>query len=64
VRQCAEAAEVGGIECAGLVTSCLGGELLVGAKFESAMAPATPGIQGREVGADDIGLPQKKEKRT
>jgi NADPH:quinone reductase-like Zn-dependent oxidoreductase len=42
----AEAAPVSGIKCVGLVKSCPGGEFPVGAKFESAMAPATTGVQG------------------
>ena len=42
----AEAAPVSGIKCVGLVKSCPGGEFPVGAKFESAMTPATTGVQG------------------
>ena len=42
----AEAALVSGIKCVGLVKSCPGGEFPVGAKFVSAMAPATTGVQG------------------
>jgi len=42
----ADAAPVSGIKCLGLVKSCPGDEFPVGAKFESAMAPATTGVQG------------------
>jgi len=41
----ADAAPVGGIKYVGLAKSCPGGEFPVGAKFESAMAPATTGVQ-------------------
>jgi hypothetical protein len=36
---------VSGIKCLGLVKSCPGDELPVGAKFESAMAAATTGVK-------------------
>jgi NADPH:quinone reductase-like Zn-dependent oxidoreductase len=47
----AEAVRVSGIECVGLVISCPGGESFrLVRNSESAMAPATTGVQGLQRG--------------